>query len=111
VKSPPTNSWVPSVAKALGPSGMPLVLGYQGPSDPSVVRSTSRWRALPEPTSGKPPDRLQSWACEPLYTNAPMTSTAWVAPRQSFSHTLTPSDWRAAKVPSKQPPPVPSAAK
>ena len=35
----------------------------------------------------------------------------WVAPRQAFFHTSEPSETRAAKVPSKQPPPVPSEPK
>src|SRR6266496_451028 len=110
-KSPPTKSWVPSVAKARGPSGLPLVLGYQGPIEPSESRSTSRWRAPPEGTCGKEPTEEQSCACEPLYSQLPMISIAWVAPRQVFFHTRAPSLCLAAKVPSKQPPPVPSAAK
>jgi hypothetical protein len=42
VKSPPTKSCRPSVAKASGPSGLPFVSGYQGPSRPSVGFCASR---------------------------------------------------------------------
>ncbi len=65
-KSPPTKSLVPSVAKARGPSGLPLVLGYQGPSVPSESFSTSRWRRPLCGCSPKAPAAEQLWACEPL---------------------------------------------
>ena len=33
-----------------GPSGLPLVFGYQGPSEPSESFSTSRWPGLAQET-------------------------------------------------------------
>src|SRR5215216_2561504 len=76
VESPPTNSCLPSVANTCGPSGMPFGSAYQGPSRPSLVFWTRRWYFPPGGTSGKPPGTLlQLWACEPLYSQLPMTST------------------------------------
>ena len=77
VNSPPTNSWLPSVAITRGPRpapfGPPLVLGYQLPTRPPLVLRESRCRdrPRPQPTSGKasgslPWSALQSWLCEPV---------------------------------------------
>ncbi len=123
VKSPPTNSWLPSVAIACGPRlptpdwAVPtLVAGVQCPSVPSVRDWSSRCQVTQPPpweTCGKPPGAYaQSCACEPLNKKPFMTSTACVAPRQSFCHTSESVDPRlTAKSPSKQPPPLPSAAR
>ena len=76
VNSPPTNSWVPSVAETRGPrppDAPPLVFGYQAATRPVVASRASRCRESPraQPTSGNasgsvPMSALQSWACEPL---------------------------------------------
>ena len=83
---------------------------------PSLVDWSSRCQVtqpLPWLTCGKPPGAYaQSCACEPLNKNPLTTSSAWVAPRQSFcqaSESVDPS--LTAKSPSKQPPPLPSAAR
>ena len=59
VNSPPTKTWVPSVASTRGPRPLPLgppsVLGYHGPVLPSAVFQARRCRDKPraQPTSGK----------------------------------------------------------
>ena len=53
---------------------------------------------------------MQSCECEPVYRTPPSGWTAWVAPKHELRHLRVPSAL-AAKVPSKQPPPVPSTPK
>ena len=69
VKSPPTNSWLPSVAIACGPRPRPraaaavaeLVIGVQCPSEPSVSDWSSRCVTVVRVgTCGNPPGRVRA---------------------------------------------------
>ena len=92
LKSPPTNNCVPSVVMALGPSGLPLVLGNQWPMCPSVGLSTTRCHQVCGIVNGPPSTwPWQSCMCEPSNSHPFSSTRAWVAPRHGSNHTREPS--------------------